>query len=101
VSTYVAGLEEALLDVPLEIPWAGQLAVRFGQQPAPVTLAQTMLQVTSHSSHHRGQINLRIRELGGEPPLIDFITWLWLGNPSAEWESLSTGIQMEPTRAGS
>src|SRR5437773_1363713 len=84
--------------------WADQLAVRLGRPPSPVTLAQTMLQVTSHSSHHRGQVNVRLRELGCEPPLIDFITWLWLGKPSADWDSLSAGasnLQMEATRAGS
>jgi uncharacterized damage-inducible protein DinB len=91
VAAYVAGLEETLLDSPLSIPWADQLAVRLGRPPSPVTLAQTMLQVTSHSSHHRGQVNVRLRELGCEPPLIDFITWLWRGKPSADWDSLSAG----------
>jgi uncharacterized damage-inducible protein DinB len=67
VSTFVAGLDETLLDTPLDIPWADQLAGRLGRPPDPVTVAQTMLQVASHSSHHRGQINVRLREVGAEP----------------------------------
>lgn len=103
-AAFVAALDEALLDGSLSIPWADQLAVRLARPPSPVTLGQTMLQVASHSSHHRGQINVRLRELGCEPPLIDFITWLWLGTPSANWDSLLRGasnLQMEPTRADS
>jgi hypothetical protein len=36
-----------------------------------------------------GQVNVRLRELGCEPPLVDFIAWIWLGQPSADWDSLS------------
>ena len=103
-STFLAELPESVSDTRLEIPWADQLAVRMGRPAAPVTVAQTMLQVTSHTSHHRGQINLRVRELGGEPPLTDFIAWLWLGQPAAVWDLLSAGaskVQVEPTRVGS
>src|SRR5262245_40601033 len=91
VATYMAGVDESLLDRALNVPWADQLVVRLGHQPSGIPLAQTMLQVTSHSSHHRGQVNVRIRELGGEPPLIDFVTWIWLGQPSAVWDSLAKG----------
>ena len=31
--------------------------------------------VISHSSHHRGQVNLLIREAGAEPPLVDYIAF--------------------------
>ena len=102
-AAYFAELGETALDDPLNIPWADQLAIRLGRPPSPVTLAQTILQVTSHSSHHRGQVNVRLRELGCEPPLIDFITWLWLAKPSADWGSVfarASNLQMEPTRAG-
>ena len=32
-------------------------------------------QTISHSSHHRGQINLLIRTAGQEPPLLDYIAF--------------------------
>ena len=88
VASYLDAIEETALDDSVSIPWADQVAGRFGQPAASATLAQTMLQVASHSTHHRGQVNTRVRELGGEPPLTDFIVWVWLGNPTAKWPAL-------------
>jgi len=50
-----------------------------------VTLVETMLQIPSHSTHHRGQIATRLREIGGEPPITDFIMWAFTGKPAASW----------------
>jgi uncharacterized damage-inducible protein DinB len=58
----------------------------IGKKPVNPTVAETMLQVAMHTTYHRGQLNKRLRELGGEPPLIDFIVWIWLGKPKAEWK---------------
>ncbi len=85
LASYLDAIDEASLDQSVSLPWADQVTEPLGQSAAPTTLAQTMLQVTSHSTHHRGQVNTRLRELGGEPPLIDFIVWAWLGKPAAEW----------------
>jgi hypothetical protein len=30
------------------------------------------------------QVNTRIRELGGTPPLVDFIAWIWAGKPAGK-----------------
>jgi uncharacterized damage-inducible protein DinB len=38
-----------------------------------------------HSSYHRGQVAQRLRELGEEPPLSDFIAWIWMDRPGADW----------------
>jgi uncharacterized damage-inducible protein DinB len=64
------------------MPWSGELARDLGRQPEPPTLAETMFQVTSHSTYHRGQINTRLRLVGGQPPLVDYIAWIWIGRPS-------------------
>ncbi len=69
----------------VDLPWTGQVVARLGSAH-PATLAQTILQVTSHTTYHRGQINTRLRELGGEPPLTDFIAWIWRGKPAPAWE---------------
>lgn len=37
------------------------------------TISQIISQVITHSAHHRGQINLKIRELGIEPAKVDYI----------------------------
>jgi uncharacterized damage-inducible protein DinB len=45
------------------------------------TMREALLQVTMHSHYHRAQLATRLRELGGDPPLTDFIVWVWDGRP--------------------
>jgi len=66
----------------IQIPWSVFIERRTGKKVVPATLEETMLQVASHSTYHRGQINTRFRELGGEPASVDFIVWVWLGKPA-------------------
>jgi uncharacterized damage-inducible protein DinB len=66
---------------PLVAQYEKQLGRTFGIP----TLAETMFHVTSHSTYHRGQVNARLREVGGQPPLVDYIAWIWFGRPEAEW----------------
>lgn len=61
-------------------PWREMLEARWGEART-ATLEETMAQVASHSAYHRGQINRRLRELGGDPPLTDFVAWIWAGKP--------------------
>ena len=76
---------ELPFDQTVVIPWAKRLENKLGQTPRPATLAETMIQVIAHSTYHRGQVNTRLRELEGEPPLVDFIAWVWFGKPQADW----------------
>ena len=76
--------DDALLK-PLNVPWASMVKKLIGRAPEETTLGETALQVALHSLYHRGQINARLRELGGEPPLVDYIAWIWLGRPQADW----------------
>ncbi|HEX8456213.1 MAG TPA: DinB family protein [Pyrinomonadaceae bacterium] len=78
------------LERPVALPWAGGFARRLGLEPATPTLAETILQVVMHSTYHRGQVNTRLRELGIEPPLTDYIAWIWFGRPEAQWPALSS-----------
>ena len=88
VAAYLDAVDALVLDEPIDIPWAGHVVGPSGRPVGPVTRAQTMLQVASHSTHHRGQVNARLRDLGSEPPLTDFIVWLWLGKPAPVWPAL-------------
>jgi uncharacterized damage-inducible protein DinB len=72
-------------DKVIQIPWSVFLERKMKQKVVPATLEETMMQVTSHSTYHRGQINIRFRELGGEPASVDFIVWIWLGKPKEDW----------------
>ncbi len=76
--------DEGILE-PAPIPWAKMVEKRIGRAPDVASLAETILQVALHSTYHRGQVNARLRQLGAEPPLVDFIAWVWLGRPPAEW----------------
>ncbi|HKI87178.1 MAG TPA: DinB family protein [Thermoanaerobaculia bacterium] len=84
VLSYLRTASESDLERILELPWAKRLEEKYGPI-APVTVAETALQVAMHSTHHRGQLAARLRELGGEAPTVDFISWLWRGKPEAEW----------------
>ncbi len=79
---FVEAAAEPALARPVTMPWAAELATQLGREPEKPTLAETMFQVTSHSTYHRGQINARLRAIGGSPPLVDYIAWIWFGRPS-------------------
>ena len=64
---FVAGLDEAAQLRTLDIRWFPGLWLSLGQ---------ALLQVVMHSQHHRGQCSMRLRELGGNPPMLDYIVWL-------------------------
>ena len=63
---------------------------QYFPSPPAVTLGDTAWQVFSHSTYHRGQMATRIRELGGEPPAVDYIYWAWTRRPAAAWDVTST-----------
>ncbi|MGE5430057.1 MAG: DinB family protein [Syntrophomonadaceae bacterium] len=74
----------------LSIPWTYLIEEKLGRRAGEVNLQESIFQVALHSSHHRGQITSRVRELGGDPPLVDYIGWLWIGKPTADWEFISS-----------
>jgi uncharacterized damage-inducible protein DinB len=69
---------EARLGDQLTIPW-------FRQPALTVTLEEALTQTVMHSHYHRGQNAARLHELGGNPPLTDFIAWLWKSRPKPAW----------------
>jgi len=82
---YLDRIDESSLEGIVNPPWGDRIEEFLGKPPSPATLAQTMLQVISHSTYHRGQVNKLLRELKGEPPLVDFISWIWLGKTQTIW----------------
>ncbi|HEY7169690.1 MAG TPA: DinB family protein [Vicinamibacterales bacterium] len=75
---FLATLTPDRLDDQIGIPW-------FADPPLRISVAEALTQCAMHSQHHRGQNATRLRELGGEPPGTDLITWIWKGRPSATW----------------
>ena len=74
-----------MMSGPLPVAWASMVERALGRAPETTTAGETVLQVALHSLYHRGQINARLREVGGEPPLVDYIAWVWLGRPAPGW----------------
>ena len=85
LGAFLSGLRESDLTRVIKIPWADRYGEMLGIKPSDTNLGETMFQVVGHSFHHRGQVNNLIRSYSGEPPVIDFIVWLWLGKPLAVW----------------
>lgn len=86
VESFLDAVDASSFGSELRMPWADYFARQVGKEAAgPTTLGETLFQAVAHSTYHRGQVNTRLRELGGEPPLVDFIAWLWLERPHPEW----------------
>jgi uncharacterized damage-inducible protein DinB len=80
----VAASDAAALAAPLVVPHS-KYFVPAGGSITHATVGETVLQVWAHTVHPRGQLALQIRDLGGEPPLVDYVMWIWIGRPVAEW----------------
>lgn len=87
VARFLSTLDDARFDTAVQLPWASRITGLVGTNLTSPSLGETLVQVASHSTYHRGQISARIRELGVEPPLTDFIAWVWSGKPQASWPS--------------
>jgi uncharacterized damage-inducible protein DinB len=62
----------------IDVPWF--------KPPAKISVRQALTQAAMHSHYHRGQNATRLRELGGVPPMTDFIVWLKDGQPAPRWD---------------
>lgn len=82
---FSATVDESRFDQPVEFPWSAMIAEQFGADVTPATFAESAFQVFTHTIYHRGQIALRVRELGGVPPTVDYLVLVWSGKPAAEW----------------
>lgn len=83
--SFIARLDPESLSDIVVMPWLQQFAEQLGRPLQAPTLADTLVQLPAHSTYHRGQVNARFRELGGEPPLVDYIAWVWFGRPEPNW----------------
>lgn len=85
---FVDTMESSALERPMVFPWADDLVAWYGEART-ATLHETIHQVALHTAHHRGQLNTMIRQLGGSPPLVDLIAWVWMGKPEPAWQPLA------------
>jgi uncharacterized damage-inducible protein DinB len=85
---FLAAVSEQQLAAPIVLPWSQWIEQAIGRSPGRVTLGETVLQALSHSAHHRAQANMRMRELGATPPIVDYIAWLWMERPRPAWPAV-------------
>jgi uncharacterized damage-inducible protein DinB len=69
--------DQGRMEEIIEVPWF--------RPPAKISVRQAFTQAAMHSHYHRGQNATRLRELGGVPPMTDYIVWLKNGQPAAQW----------------
>ena len=81
IENYLSASDESVFDQKCKIPWSKGFEDKFGRKPDEVTIFDTMLQVVSHSTHHRAQLNMLLSELEVVAPIVDYIFWLWMGKP--------------------
>ncbi|TAK56717.1 MAG: hypothetical protein EPO24_10785 [Bacteroidetes bacterium] len=78
VHEFLSSVTESRLSEMLTIPW-------FKTPPLQITIEQALTQAAMHSHYHRAQNASRMREIGIEAPLTDYIAWIWKGKPEAAW----------------
>lgn len=78
VDAYVSRTPDARFEETIRLPW-------FNDPPLSLTVAEALTQMAMHTQHHRGQNAARLRDLGGEPPMLDLIVWYWRGRPKPVW----------------
>jgi uncharacterized damage-inducible protein DinB len=81
----IATVDEPSLGEPVILPWARRFVKAGGKEAGTTTRGETMFQLAAHTTYHRGQANTLLRGLGAEPPLVDYIAWLWSGRPAPDW----------------
>jgi uncharacterized damage-inducible protein DinB len=86
LAAYLASVPGGDVGREVRFPWAERIVQRYGRVQ-PTRWDESVLQVAMHGAHHRGQVARRLRELDVEPPLLDFIAWIWLDRPEADWGS--------------
>ncbi len=85
IRSFQETLAPADLDRAVALPWSALVSRQLGFEIAEPTLGQTLAQVAAHSAYHRGQANARLRELGVEPPMTDYIACVWARQPPPPW----------------
>lgn len=88
---YLESLDDGRVSQAMPVAWAARVEQRLGRKPETTTMGETLLQVVLHTTYHRGQVNARLRQLDGEPPLTDYIAWAWFGRPAANWPDAASG----------
>lgn len=81
VIKYLTNIQESDLERPINVPGVD------ANHPYAPSLRETFIQITTHSTYHRGQVSKHLRKIGGVPPQTDYIKWVLMGKPMANWSA--------------
>jgi uncharacterized damage-inducible protein DinB len=87
-NAFLADFDSARGGEVLFMPWLAHYEKELGRSLQSPTYAESFIQLPMHTAYHRGQVNARLREVGGEPPNVDYVAWVWLSRPAPEWPHL-------------
>lgn len=77
IAEVLKGVTDTQLEEIVHAPWFSR--------PTNISRRHALMQAAMHSHYHRGQNATRLRELGGAPPITDFIIFVRNGQPAARW----------------
>ena len=86
VRGFLETADSSILERRLVMPWVKEYEAQLGMTFKEPSIGETMFQVVNHTTHHRAQVNARLRVVGAEPSVVDYIGWVWFGRPAANWE---------------
>ena len=75
---FLRALSDSELSVVRDIPFAKVPDLK-------ISVSRALLQGVTHSHYHRGQNATRLREIGGNPPVTDLISWYANAKPEPVW----------------
>ena len=85
IAKLLSKFDEARLDEKAPMPWQADIEKAVGTTVESPSYGHSFTQVAMHTAYHRGQVNMRLRDLGVEPTNVDFVYWVWMSRPVAQW----------------
>jgi uncharacterized damage-inducible protein DinB len=82
-NTYLSKMPAENLLKTIKVPWIPDF------QP---TAWEALVQLVTHSLYHRAQNAARLRQIGGEPTVTDYIVWTSKGRPGPQWNDGGASI---------
>jgi uncharacterized damage-inducible protein DinB len=78
---FLSKMRDSHLTDHITVPWFPDF------QPK---VSEALTQVVMHTQHHRAQIAMLLRQLGGDPKPVDYIVWASKNRPEPRWETATS-----------
>jgi uncharacterized damage-inducible protein DinB len=78
---FLSKMRDSHLQDVVTVPWFPDFQPR---------VSEALTQVVMHTQHHRAQILMLLRQLGGGPKPVDYIIWTSKNRPEPHWDAAAT-----------